>query len=346
MKTQPVLSICIATYNRAKYISLTLDSIFSQLSGLNEDIEIVIVDGASSDNTEEILNNYLINHPQIKYYRLERKGGVDQDYCKAVEYATGTMCWLFTDDDLIKPNSIARVLREIKEGHSLLILNSEVMNSNFTKKIEKSLLPITSDEICHIDEIDKLFDISITYISFIGCIVIDRQLWLSRLKEPYFGSEFIHVGVLFQKLLLNTSKIIVDPLIQIRYGNAQWSNRAFHIGMSKWPNILSSFIIVDEKIRNKYIFNDFSKWIVVMLMYRAKGNYGLQEFKNWKERKNMSYIRRISSILIAIIPGILLNFCILTFLNIFKHKKHLTRYDLYLSKYNKVYSISLFNNDI
>ena len=45
-----------------------------------------------------------------EYICLPEKGGVDQDYCKAVEFAQGGMCWLFTDDDLLKPNAIKTVI--------------------------------------------------------------------------------------------------------------------------------------------------------------------------------------------------------------------------------------------
>ncbi len=64
------LSICIATYNRSNYISETLNSIIPQL---NENVELVIVDGASTDNTEMVINSYLY-YPNIRYYKLKKKG--------------------------------------------------------------------------------------------------------------------------------------------------------------------------------------------------------------------------------------------------------------------------------
>ena len=54
MKT-PLLSICIATYNRASYIGETLDSIIPQL---DDDVELLVVDGASTDNTEDVVRKY------------------------------------------------------------------------------------------------------------------------------------------------------------------------------------------------------------------------------------------------------------------------------------------------
>src|SRR6266571_3092358 len=100
------LSICIATYNRADVIGETLESILPQL---REGVELVVVDGASPDATESDVNSYFSGRSDCRYVRLPTKGGVDQDYCLAVEYAKGQYCWLMTDDDILKPNAIDRV---------------------------------------------------------------------------------------------------------------------------------------------------------------------------------------------------------------------------------------------
>ena len=103
---RPILSICIATYNRAGFIGETLDSIIAQM---DDDVEILVVDGASTDNTEGIMREYTQKESRIRYVRLSAKGGVDQDYDKSVELARGEFCWLFTDDDLLKPGAVAAV---------------------------------------------------------------------------------------------------------------------------------------------------------------------------------------------------------------------------------------------
>lgn len=58
------LSICIATLNRAAFIGQTLDSIIRQAT---DEMEIVIVDGASSDNTKEIVEHYQRQFPRLRY---------------------------------------------------------------------------------------------------------------------------------------------------------------------------------------------------------------------------------------------------------------------------------------
>ena len=218
----PLLSICIATYNRADYIGQTLDSIIPQL---DDDVELLVVDGASTDNTADVVRRYA--DPRIRYVRLPVKGGVDQDYCKAVELARGEFCWLFTDDDLLKPGAISAVKNAISAGYGLIIVNAEVRDrtrelfwniSELSCATIKSMLPTTWN---------VSLSTALNYISFIGAVVIRRSIWLSRDKESYFGTEFVHIGVIFQKPLPEPVLIIAEPFIIIRYGNAQWTIARF-----------------------------------------------------------------------------------------------------------------------
>jgi len=65
---QPLLSICIPTYNRAETLEIVL-SHYTQNPEFDESVEIVISDNASSDNTEEICRNLITNFKNIRYYR-------------------------------------------------------------------------------------------------------------------------------------------------------------------------------------------------------------------------------------------------------------------------------------
>ena len=50
------LSICIPVYNFGPFVGQTLDSILGQ-SGMGEGVEVLVVDGASTDNTEEVVGD-------------------------------------------------------------------------------------------------------------------------------------------------------------------------------------------------------------------------------------------------------------------------------------------------
>jgi abequosyltransferase len=60
------LSICIPTYNFGKFIGQTLESI---IPNLTEAVEVVILDGGSTDDTADVVAQKQRNFPQIQYHR-------------------------------------------------------------------------------------------------------------------------------------------------------------------------------------------------------------------------------------------------------------------------------------
>jgi len=308
--TKPRLSICIATYNRAGYIGETLESIIPQVT---DEVEIVIVDGASTDDTESVVKRYVQACRQIHYIRLSSKGGVDQDYCKAVELAEGEYCWLFPDDDLLKPHAISTVLNEISKGYSLVVVNAQVMSRDFSKVLENKRLQIDTNEIYSESQLEQLFNRAVSYMSFIGGVVINRNLWLHREKQRYFGTEFIHVGVVFQAPLPAGALVIAEPYITIRLGNAQWTQRAFEIWMFKWPNLISSLAYASEQVKREY--QKTQSWIKLrnIITYRAMGVYSLKEYQKWFASNDSSLWWKLVIWLIGIIPACIVNLFLLLY---------------------------------
>lgn len=328
----PKLSICIATYNRANYIGETLESIIPQLTN---EVEIVIVDGASTDNTQGVVQNYQNTCPAIKYFKLPEKGGVDQDYCKAVEYAQGEYCWLFPDDDLFMPGAIAIALEHIRNGYSLIILNARSMTPDLSEILAPRMLDIEVDEIIEPADFDSLFVRAVSFMSFIGCVVVKRSLWMDRDKERYWGSEFVHVGVVFQALLPGSALLVAEPQIMIRYGNAQWTSRAFSIWMIKWPLLLWSFQAISD--RAKQLVMPMEPWrnLKEILYYRAIGAFDYKAFAAMLRQNSSPWWWRLGAFSIAVLPGKVVNAaCRFLFSIVRKNSKRMVAYDLAHSKYS------------
>jgi abequosyltransferase len=331
--TLPRLSICIATYNRADVIGETLESIIPQVT---EDVEIVIVDGASTDDTGVVIGRYSEHCPQIRYIRLPEKGGVDQDYCRAVEHARGEMCWLFTDDDLFDSGAVKAVLDEIEKGYSLIVVNAQVMSKDFSKVFVDKQMPINGNEIYDRNGNDKLFQRVIPFMSFIGCVVINRDLWLRREKERYYGTEFIHVGVIFQEPLPGLALVIAESYIKIRFGNAQWTSRAFEIWVIKWPNLLRSFENISERQRQEYGKTESWHNFKTIVIYRALGAYSAREYVRWFSAGDFSLWWRLGALFIVMIPSLLMNSILLIYYMMLKIGESMIRDDLWNSKHNVV----------
>jgi glycosyltransferase involved in cell wall biosynthesis len=302
--TAPRLSICIATYNRADVIGQTLDSIISQI---RDEVEIIVVDGASTDDTAVVMQQYQERCPALRYHRLPVKGGVDRDYCHAVSFATGDYCWLLTDDDIVKPGAINTILGLLPSKYSLIVLNAEVWDRTLINQLERKHLHIDVDTRYQCSSHEKLFIETITYLSFIGAVVIDRALWNERIKEPYIGTEFIHVGIIFQKELPLGAFTVAEPCIIIRYGNAQWSPRHFEIWMIKWPDLIWSFSGISDAAKARVCPKNPWNSLQTLLVERACGFYSLPEYHRYLKTRLGSRWKHFTAWVVALVPGCLLN---------------------------------------
>src|SRR6185436_14387916 len=111
------------------YIRETLDSF---MPNLPDAVQVLIVDGASPDQTADVIAEARRSYPRLQYFRELVNSGVDQDYDKAVGYADGEYCWLMTDDDLLLPGAVRRVLDALESGPELLVVNAEVRSADLS----------------------------------------------------------------------------------------------------------------------------------------------------------------------------------------------------------------------
>lgn len=95
----PTISICIPTFNRAALLDQTLQSVANQTK---KPYEVIIVDNASSDNTEEIVQKY--KKFGFKFIKNDKNVGMVENWNKCIKKAQGEYLTFLHSDDLIAPN--------------------------------------------------------------------------------------------------------------------------------------------------------------------------------------------------------------------------------------------------
>lgn len=326
---RPKLSICIATYNRAAFVAETLASILQQLT---PEVELIVVDGASPDSTPEVVARMAVRCPALRYYRESENSGVDRDYDKAVAYAEGEYCWLMTDDDVLVPEAVRRVLAALEGCPDLVVVNAEVRSVDLTAKLESPRLDIHADLAFDANQREEFFIRAANYLSFIGGVVIRRNAWLARDRAFYYGTLFIHVGVIFQSPAIGNIKVIAQPLIMIRNGNAMWTPRGFEIWSFKWPALVWSFADYSEAAKRAVCVREPWRGFKYLVFHRALGSYSMAEF-----RKYLTGIARgparIAAWLIACCPGALANLAAIVYFGLFRRRSRVALYDVLRSRH-------------
>jgi len=117
--TEPIVSVCIPSYQGAGCIGATIESVLIQTF---DDLELLIVDDNSADGTAAVVGQY--SDPRIRYLRNDRNLGPEGNWNRCLAEARGKYFKLLPQDDLLAPNCLARqvaVLAADAEEHFALV---------------------------------------------------------------------------------------------------------------------------------------------------------------------------------------------------------------------------------
>lgn len=136
-KDNPLVSVCIPTYNNKDYIDETLKCVLDQT---HRNIEVIITDDCSTDGTVEIIRNY--NDPRINIFINSTNIGLLSNFTKALSYASGKYLMLLCADDGIELDAVEKGVNvlESDENNDIVIVNTyiKVINNQgrnlYTKK--------------------------------------------------------------------------------------------------------------------------------------------------------------------------------------------------------------------
>jgi len=109
---KPLLSICITTYNRARWLSISLDLIMQWTAPYRDIVEVVVCDNASNDETTRVAEKYQ-GVDNFRYCRNEINVGMLGNLRVTTQHASGQYVWLVGDDDLILGGTLERILEAI-----------------------------------------------------------------------------------------------------------------------------------------------------------------------------------------------------------------------------------------
>lgn len=122
------VSVIIPVYNAEKYIANTIESVLNQTY---KDIEIVIVDDCSNDNSKTIIEAYAKLNSNIIYHLQKENGGAAVSRNTALSIASGRYVAFLDSDDLWFPDKTKKQMDLIKENSAAMCFTAiEMINEN------------------------------------------------------------------------------------------------------------------------------------------------------------------------------------------------------------------------
>jgi len=233
----PKLSICIPTYNRARFLGETLDGVIAQATG---DVEIVVSDNASTDDTEAVVRARQAKFPQLTYFRQTENRGADRNYLQSVASARGEWCWLLGDDDPVEDGAITTLLGHLNGPRPLDFVQLLVTAYDFslTQVLQRSaeVLGVTED-LYTTDA--PAFLARFFQESYLSEFVVRRDLWNSVDPEKYVGTGLTYLGITYEYLRADSPVLMIArPLVKYRSQNVSWAGSALDIILSHQRRII------------------------------------------------------------------------------------------------------------
>jgi glycosyltransferase involved in cell wall biosynthesis len=133
MQQNPLVTIICMCYNHQDFV---LESLYSVMNQSYENIEIIIVDDCSNDNSKSIIEKWLIDHPNIKFIANTENLGNTKSFNNAAKLAKGEFLVDLATDDILLPNCVDLQLRTFENSiyKNLVIVygNCEIISENGT----------------------------------------------------------------------------------------------------------------------------------------------------------------------------------------------------------------------
>lgn len=272
---QPLLSICIPTWNRAKYLKLSLDSFVEQIKDINLlELELYVSDNCSDDNTQTIVQDYIKKGLPITYNRNSENIGAARNFQKCMEWSSGKYILLLGDDDSLKPGSVKLILDKIRDKEYGLIYMKNL------KKLEGECVEFYDKE-----QFLKMISFQITFMSS----SIFRKDILSTINyEKYIGTHLIQVPYYIGSALSCDKNLIINQTL-LSTGLDHSNNGGYNpheVFVKNYLNIWHEF--VDKGLISSQTY----AWLKrdIMLRFIVHLNY-----KYLFLRRNVSSIKQVNS---------------------------------------------------
>lgn len=282
MSTNPLVTVGVLSYNSAKTIIETLDSIVSQTY---YNIELIVSDDCSLDNTVEIVNQWLSIHQnrfvKTKFLTVEENTGIAPNANRVVRNANGVFIKCIAADDILMPDCIEANLFYIGD-YDMLVSDVERFNGDTVIEYKN---PVDFNRIFSMSPSNRAHYYSRT-LFFCNVPTLFVRMSLYNRVGLYDESQPLLEDVPFLlKVFASEAKVLYFPQKTVRYRINGISNsgkisfehvllQSFfksRICYLKKTNILDRLLIYERKFY-RFILGNREKSTFLIRAYRSRFN--------------------------------------------------------------------------
>ena len=172
-----LVSLVMLAYNAEAYIARSIDTVLAQSFA---DIELIIVNDGSTDQTQQVIDWYERRYPQVKSV-CRSNGGQGAARNTGIELAAGRYIGFMDNDDMIRPNMVERLYRMIVRNECDIAMTSIYLLRNEGYE-EAGVYPLKEDTAIPVEEFFE------HYIRYAYPVVWNKLYKASLIKGHMFGA--------------------------------------------------------------------------------------------------------------------------------------------------------------
>lgn len=291
-ENEVILTIGIPVYNGAEFIKELLDSIIIPVE-LQHKVEILVSDNCSTDKTIDLVKSF----PNVILHQNDNNIGYDENAFKIYTVAKGTYVWTIGSDDIILgADTISFIYKVLTQNNDI-----GVIQVGGSKLINNDFVIYRKDENFFFDSDFKS--------GFASSNIVNRRYWLDAEPNEFFGSGWVHFGVIL-KIVINSNCIITRDKLVDENPNFSHLKKTWDINGSGLRIMLQLVKIFENSKKYGYskyferkskllIKNNYPKEII-----KCKANGLIVDFKLIKEF--IKYYRNFISFWIIDLPFLII----------------------------------------
>jgi abequosyltransferase len=195
-----LLTIAIPTYNRSLFLDRCLEQICKQLPGCEGDVEVMVSDNCSTDDTADVVRRHQARGASIVYRRNEENIGSDRNIAQCYQLAKSNYVLVLGDDDLLLDGALAKIQRVLATGpFGVVYVDGYGFDSDHLREApRRSRTPrllVYEDRESFADRVNYYF----TFVSgnIVNTTFIDSQIRIEDFLETHLGQTVFILSAMF-----------------------------------------------------------------------------------------------------------------------------------------------------
>ena len=275
-----LLSVCIPTYNRKKYLVQNLNNLLPQITpALADIVEVCIADNASTDGTDVYIRELAEQNPHIKisYTINEKNFGPDRNFMIAMKMGKGKFGWLFGSDDALVENCLGDIVNLLKTNPEAGLISFNRIDCDVNLKIVRKRYWLNKEIKQQVFDFSDKFQEGYYYglandvgavFSFISSTIYNADAVNKVEYDASFDNTSYSFLYYFINYLRTGIKVLYVPehYVLCRLGNS-------HLKDISWPKRLAMDYDLFIKIKNETFSSDDENGLLFLYLLKKSHPY-------------------------------------------------------------------------